>query len=336
MSHVDDGELTAYADGAYPVSDPDALRISAHLSTCDNCRTRLEQAHALRDRTAEILAYATPSPVVAPPFETLQAQIATSPVKARRHINLAWAATIIMALGLGWFGRGAWQNPPSERNGMTTLNVPTASTEVAEEDVSPPPAAAPAPQPESRVAQDAALRRREMDAVQDLRAKREPTAGAGAAAAGVGAVTGNARVANAPPPAPLAAAAEGRPVAVESHALRESNFISAAEAERRGVVFPRIPELPVAQVAPGDTTLIDQTLADGKVVRLTVTNVAVADADRREQRSAAARAAAPSAPQMQKTRVAEPAVTVSRSGKLITITGDLPADSLRALAQKIK
>jgi hypothetical protein len=331
MSHVDDGELTAYADGAYPVSDPDALRISAHLSTCDNCRTRLEQAHALRDRAAEILAYATPSPVVAPPFETLQAQIATSPVKARRHINLAWAATVIMALGLGWFGRGAWQNPPTGRNGMTTLNVPAASTEIAEEDASPPPAAAPAPapQPESRVAQDAAPRGREVDAVQDLQAKREPTAG-------VGAVAGIGRAANAPPPSPVAAAAEGRAAAVESLALREANFISAADAERRGVVFPRIPELPIAQVAPGDTILVDQTLADGKVIRLTVTNVAVADADRREQRSAAARAVAPTAPQMQKTRVAEAAVTVSRGGKLITITGDLPADSLRALAQKIK
>ena len=42
MSHVDDGELTAYADGAYPAHDPEALRIGAHLSTCENCRARLE------------------------------------------------------------------------------------------------------------------------------------------------------------------------------------------------------------------------------------------------------------------------------------------------------
>ena len=88
MSHVVDGELTAYADGAYPGNDPDALRISAHLSACDNCRTRLEQAHALRDRTAEILGFATPAVRTAPSFEALEAQIATSPVKppAPRHL----------------------------------------------------------------------------------------------------------------------------------------------------------------------------------------------------------------------------------------------------------
>ena len=57
MSHVDDGELTAYADGAYPVNDPVALRISAHLSTCANCRTRVEQSQELRSRASEILGY---------------------------------------------------------------------------------------------------------------------------------------------------------------------------------------------------------------------------------------------------------------------------------------
>jgi hypothetical protein len=327
MSHVDDGELTAYADGAYPVNDPDALRISAHLSACDNCRTRLEQAHALRDRAAEILGFATPAVRTAPAFEALEAQIATSSARPRRHFNYAWAASIMLAVGLGWFGRGAWQNPPEMRESASPMQATAPAQDLASEEVGvTPPAAVPAPAPQvstqTQEAERPEARARQLDAMADL-GKRE---------AKVGAVAGNTAVAAAPPPpaAPVMAEAD-----FAGEGASTPQYISAADAERRNVVYPRIPELPVARIGVGQgTTIVEQTLPDGKVIRLTVNENVAAEPERREQASAARTRAAPEMAQVQKTRV--PEVTVSRNNKLITITGDVPADSLRALAQKIK
>ncbi|HEX6066289.1 MAG TPA: hypothetical protein VFZ04_18785 [Longimicrobiales bacterium] len=326
MSHVDDGELTAYADGAYPVNDPDALRISAHLSACDNCRTRIEQAQMLRDRATEILGYATPATQVAPSFEALQAQVATSSGKPRRYVNLAWAASIMMALGLGWFGRGALQSPPDMRSG-SVFEAPAVASDVQSEEAAAPPAAAAAPQisTATRGMQDRPTANPQVDAAanQQARPLERPT---------IGAVVGSGAVAAAPPPpAPAVAEADfAADAAVE--------YLSAAEAERRNIAVPRIPELPVARVAIGaGNTVVEQTLHDGKVVRLTFSENVITESVRREQSAPAparARVAAPELAQAQKSVV--PDVTVQVNGRVITITGDLPADSLRALAQKIR
>ena len=116
--------------------------------------------------------------------------------------------------------------------------------------------------------------------------------------------------------------------------------MSAAEAERRNITVPRIPELPVARVTMGSgTTVVEQTLGDGKVVRLAFSENVITESVRREQSAPApgparARVAAWEAAQAQKSVI--PDVTVQVKGRVITVTGDLPADSLRALAQKIR
>jgi hypothetical protein len=330
MSHVDDGELTAYADGAYPVNDPDALRISAHLSACDNCRTRLEQAQQLRERATEILGYATPAARTAPSFETLQAQIATSPARSRPYLNLAWAASIIMALGLGWYGRGYLYNPP-EMRGSAMIDAPAETRAVSSPSGIATPEEAQAPQvsTETRVAPDAAAGKRMADAAANTSGQRAERAELGAAA-------GAAAAPAALPPAEVV-------FAEADMAVRDARFISAAEAERRGIAFPRIPELPVARVAPGDTTIVEQTLPDGGVVRLAVVNAPLAMAAENAQREQAApppapaRARAAAEPQMAKTQQARaPEVTVQLAGKIITLTGSLAPDSLQALARKVR
>ena len=327
MSHVDDGELTAYADGAYPANDPDALRISAHLSACDNCRTRLEQAHVLRDRTAQILGFATPGPASAPPFETLEAKLSTSSRPPRRHINLAWAASIMLALGLGWFGRGAWQDPPM-RGGVVQEETLTAS-DAAATVAAAPSAQAPAPQPSPQVASETRAAPRQSDRAQVLgaAAAREETA----VGATVGVASAAARTPAATPP-PAAAAPSLAEADLAADAVANRQYMSAADAERRGINVPRIPELPVARIAMSqDTTFVEQSLPDGRVVRLTVMNE-VAEA-RRERRSAG-RVAAPEMAQVQKSVV--PNVTIRQGDKVILVTGPLPEDSLRALAAKIR
>jgi hypothetical protein len=136
--------------------------------------------------------------------------------------------------------------------------------------------------------------------------------------------TGNARVAAAPPPT-----AQALKVAAEN----VGQHITAAEAERRGLDVPRIPELPIARIVlNGDTTSVVQSLPDGKLITLIVTEDEVR---KRAQRDAAAEVAAPAAPQMAKTAADQPIVVRVR-GKAIRVTGELPADSLRAVAGKIR
>ena len=310
MSHVDDGELTAYADGAYPAGERDALRISAHLSACDNCRNRLEQAQMLRDRASEILGLATPAARATPSFEALEAQVATSARQTHRNYNLAWAATIILALGLGWFGRGAWQNPPARTASIDQTPARESQAQLEEFEVAREPTATPGPQ--VSVESHAAKQRAEAD----MHVSQPANAVVGNVA-GQGAAT-------------IAAAPAARDMALAETVI----------------VVPHVADLPVARVVTGDTTIVEQTLPDGKLIRLAIVPDVVADAAKAERREQApppaaptpaparARAAAAEMAQMQKTRAAD--VTVRVNGKLITITGDVSADSLRALGAKIK
>lgn len=338
MSHVDDGELTAYADGAYPANDPVALRIGAHLSTCENCRTRLEQAHALRDRAAEVLGYATPARVQAPPaFESLEAQLATPAPRPRRTIPLAWAASIIMALGLGWFGRGFWQYPPAgsdmavndalrAESQMQNAAPQPEVTNQEERSVEPGTGSAATAAPGPAPAQPPPV------AAADVRRERAPAEQDMSERAGfAGRATGNARIAAAPP-----APAEAPKVTMESIAaapVMRGEHITAAEAERRGLDVPRIPALPIARVVlNGDTTSVVHTLPDGRLVTLTATTEPARQA--LAQRDAAAEAGA-AAPQMAKTAGPAPIVVRVR-GNVVQVTGEVPADSLRSLAGKIR
>ncbi|HEX6559099.1 MAG TPA: hypothetical protein VF021_06535, partial [Longimicrobiales bacterium] len=106
MSHIDEGELTAYADGAYAPDDPVAQRIAGHVAECANCRNRLAAAAALSAQAGEVLAFAAPVAVAAPAFEQIR-QAARNRPRRSALIPAAWAASIVLALGLGWFARTA-------------------------------------------------------------------------------------------------------------------------------------------------------------------------------------------------------------------------------------
>lgn len=126
MSHVDDGLLHAYLDGALHAEDPaEAERVERHLAVCDDCRARLEAARGLRAEADALLEGATPAELDMPPFETIAARAAArateagvpgpdratdrvAPRRPRRFVvtrTLAWAASIVIALGMGWWAR---------------------------------------------------------------------------------------------------------------------------------------------------------------------------------------------------------------------------------------
>ena len=102
MSHVDDGTLHAYLDGE--LTPVESERLDAHLAACEACRARLEEERALIERASKLLSRAVPATPerAAPPLH----QLRRPRVAWRLRIPLAWAATVVMAVGIGWLLRG--------------------------------------------------------------------------------------------------------------------------------------------------------------------------------------------------------------------------------------
>ena len=101
MSHVDEGTLHAYLDGELPSGDRATLE--AHVAQCVTCRAALADERALRDRASAVLGRARPLERPTPPFE----QIRRTPARRPWHVRmpLAWAASIVLALGVGYLLR---------------------------------------------------------------------------------------------------------------------------------------------------------------------------------------------------------------------------------------
>lgn len=158
MSHVDEGALHAYLDGAldaYPASE--AAFVREHLEHCAVCAARLDQARALRDRAASVLSLVEPGAVDMPPLEELRRRAGAGsgsvsrPGRIGRMRRMAWAASVVLALGTGWVLR-------DRAPGMVDEAARTSRPEPAEPAPSPPPPeaeelreAGPAETPEAQV-----------------------------------------------------------------------------------------------------------------------------------------------------------------------------------------
>jgi hypothetical protein len=108
MSHVDEGTLHAYFDGE--LSPPERATVDAHLAECASCRATLAEERALLERASALLGSARPVERPAPPFEQLRRESKRSPWRVRRSI--AWAASIVLAVGLGYSLRSAREESP--------------------------------------------------------------------------------------------------------------------------------------------------------------------------------------------------------------------------------
>ena len=109
MSHVDEGTLHAYLDGELPSDERTALE--GHLGQCAICRATLAEERALLERASALLGSARPVERAAPPFEQLRRKPTRSPWQVR--MPFAWAASIAVALGIGYFFRNPEQRAPS-------------------------------------------------------------------------------------------------------------------------------------------------------------------------------------------------------------------------------
>lgn len=110
MSHVDDGALHAYLDGALEaLPAAEAARIREHLASCDACARRLDEERAVRAEAQAILRGADPGLEDLPSLEELRALAAAGgarPSAAVRLRRMGWAASIVVAVGAGWMLRG--------------------------------------------------------------------------------------------------------------------------------------------------------------------------------------------------------------------------------------
>jgi hypothetical protein len=131
MRHIPEEELHAYLDQG--LSRSQCVEIESHLAACPSCQAARDAIAALRDRTTALLAKLAPPRGFPPAFESLRRRAAVQATARRRRIQIAaWAASLVLAVGLGWMA-----------NYLLTTRV-AAPGELARRMVAPLPLTAPA------------------------------------------------------------------------------------------------------------------------------------------------------------------------------------------------
>ena len=131
MPHVDEGTLHAYLDGELPSAEHKT--VETHLAECASCRASLVEQRALIERASALLGTARPAERAAPPFEQLRPR---SPKRSPWRVltPVAWAASIALALGLGYYLR---QPSTPFAGSAPTEAVPLARYELRDEENKP-------------------------------------------------------------------------------------------------------------------------------------------------------------------------------------------------------
>jgi hypothetical protein len=130
MQHLEDGFLHEIADGEVPSEELVAVR--QHLDGCESCRARLDQAR-LEAETARELVELIDVPALAEFGAVMDAPLArmtTGPARAaepprRKSMHwvrpLAWAASLVLAAGIGYASRREADAALSSRLEPTSL-----------------------------------------------------------------------------------------------------------------------------------------------------------------------------------------------------------------------
>lgn len=165
MPHMDDGHLQAWLDGTRSgVPEAERSEMGAHLASCDACASRLEELRATDSASRELLAALGAADPAVPDFSEVvarsqalddgsesttdaapeatayappEAEPASDTPQARtpRRFPVQWAASIVLALGVGWVANEVTQSRPS-LVAPPTQSFPAASpAPVVSEDV---------------------------------------------------------------------------------------------------------------------------------------------------------------------------------------------------------
>ncbi|MFL5494778.1 MAG: anti-sigma factor family protein [Gemmatimonadales bacterium] len=329
MRHIPEEELHAYLDQG--LSRTQCVEIESHLADCASCRALRDGIAALRDRTTALLARLAPPRKALPTFESLRRRAAEeASIRRRRLQRLAWAASLVAAVGLGW-GASAVLGPASiarmetasPRPRMAAVAQPAAAVRQPSEPAPPP--------PDTRTVRDAGRQDRPAPRIaRAVPARPRPDRSATLAVLDVS-------------PAPeLTKLDPPRSSTEEFGGIWRTLSWDGAEAET-GKPLPRIEGLPVVQVqiqageqGTRPVTVVAQQLASGQVIRTiegSATDVS---------HLLAVRAAGDSESLTLRTdsilgggRPTDQAMAMQVGDRMLAITGALPPDSLRAMIRRL-
>ena len=300
--HIPDDELHAYLDQALPRSR--CVKLESHLAACPGCRARRDATAALRDRTTLLLATLTPERKRIPPsYEELQRRAVARPGRRFLWRDLAWAASILLAVGVGY----------GMRSSSSSATPPAVADRAM--DVLVPPAAATAP---ALVANAAPESRRERTApARDSSSPRERREAM------------LARGEMPPPPRSVQISTDSLPPETAPTAGLWRTVPWTEAKEQAGHAPPRVDGVPVVEVQVQSrpdheqgrpVTVVAQQLSSGQLI--TTIEGPVDDVwallSRRGDRGDTAGAE-----------------TVRQGSRLLAVTGQLPADSLRAMVRRV-
>ena len=342
MSHVDDGTLHSYLDGELPPSE--ARELEGHVAQCRECQVRLDEERALIARADELLGLAAPPDRAIPPFRPGDR---VPPVQLwwRLRVPLAWAATVVLALGAGLY---LGSISLSRR-----LATPTALTTPGVTETVAAPSAAPT--------NIAATRRA---AEQNKSAKQRVTGGAPAAVAlesdSAVALRERAELAprafqpsTAPAPKPAAArmvgpyAVSGPPLTLDSaRALIDTDPYAVPDLPVRAIYRARMigySAVVVVEQGLDSSTAIDVITGRNSLPAfdaVVVTGVARPDSVSRSERARVEKAradsiAAPPPPQARPAPARDAFADRSAAALVVEVRGPLSADSLAALKRRL-
>ena len=320
MSHPDDGTIQMLLDGE--LDSAERVRIEAHIGGCAACSARLAEAREFQaeaDRLVEVLA------VPAAPAVTRAAR-----GRPRLLRSLAWAASVTLAVALGYWSRGTGVQAPGalpegSRPTQVGVNSPPSAPSVPTE----PPIAAPgAPAAKAQPAPVLAQRNTRDDAAgapaADALASTERAAAAPEAKS-LAEAEAKERVADRPAanivaPSPVPGAA-WRVIAMEEGVQMLGGQIRLID----GLTPDRVETGPGTAVAGADPALpVVRVVYGAGAVALDEQRPTPAAAARRESGGYAAKASG--------------AVTEwqERGGIRYVVTGSVSADSLRALGARVR
>ena len=141
MRHADEGTLHSYLDGE--LSPAEVVELERHLSVCAPCRAQLAEARSFLTEADDLVMALD---VAASSSNAPVAIRALRPWRPRRT-TLAWAATIVLAVGLGY----SLRSQLDETTGARVATSP-APTQMADAPTTPAPAIAPLPRPDRQTA----------------------------------------------------------------------------------------------------------------------------------------------------------------------------------------
>jgi hypothetical protein len=121
MQHVDEGRLHAWLDGELPDEE---RALERHLEECDACRARADEERRIRNAASSILLGADPGEIA------MRRMVAVPAARRPRPwVAVGWAASVLLALGVGWLARPSPRDPvaiaPAPRTAPVT--APTAT-----------------------------------------------------------------------------------------------------------------------------------------------------------------------------------------------------------------